>query len=99
MARHLSFRSGNPALNKNTFKGMRAERSTGPIIRDDFMSIEGTVNKTAISLLLLMIAGYFSYTTPSTSLVWIGIGVGAFSAIIHLPIKEKPLSKRKLLPT
>ena len=57
MARHLSFRSGNPALNKNTFKGMQVERSTGPIIRDDFMSIEGTVNKTAISLILLMIAG------------------------------------------
>ena len=48
MARHLSFRSGNPALNKNTFKGMTAQRSTGPIIRDDFMTIEGTVNKTAI---------------------------------------------------
>ena len=29
---------------------MTAQRSTGPIIRDDFMTIEGTVNKTAISL-------------------------------------------------
>ena len=29
---------------------------------------------------------------------WVGIGVGAFSAIIHLPIKEIPLSKRKLIP-
>ena len=28
---------------------------------------------------------------------WVGIGVGAFSAIIHLPIKEIPLSKRKIL--
>ena len=27
---------------------------------------------------------------------WVGIGVGAFSAIIHLPIKETPLSERKL---
>ena len=26
---------------------------------------------------------------------WVGIGVGAFSAIIHLPIKEKPLLERK----
>ncbi len=25
---------------------------------------------------------------------WVGIGVGAFSAIIHLPIKEKPLHER-----
>ena len=28
---------------------------------------------------------------------WVGIGVGAFSAIIHLPIKETPLADRKLL--
>jgi len=27
---------------------------------------------------------------------WVGISVGAFSAIIHLPIKEKPLIERKL---
>ena len=26
---------------------------------------------------------------------WVGIGVGIFSAIIHLPVKEVPLSKRK----
>ena len=25
---------------------------------------------------------------------WVGIGVGAFSAIIHLPVNEKPLSER-----
>ena len=27
---------------------------------------------------------------------WVGIGVGAFSAIIHLPVKEKPINQRKL---
>ena len=27
---------------------------------------------------------------------WVGIGVGAFSAIIHLPVKEIPLAERKL---
>ena len=26
---------------------------------------------------------------------WVGIGVGAFSAIIHLPVKEIPLEERK----
>ena len=25
---------------------------------------------------------------------WVGIGVGVFSAIIHLPVKEIPISKR-----
>ena len=28
---------------------------------------------------------------------WVGIGVGAFSAIIHLPIKEMPLIERKIV--
>ena len=28
---------------------------------------------------------------------WVGIGVGAFSAIIHLPIREEPLISRKLI--
>ena len=28
---------------------------------------------------------------------WVGIGVGAFSAIIHLPVREKPLAERKLV--
>lgn len=27
---------------------------------------------------------------------WVGIGVGAFSAIIHLPIREKPLTNRNI---
>ncbi len=30
---------------------------------------------------------------------WIGIGVGAFSAIIHLPVKETPLSLRLVKDT
>ena len=30
---------------------------------------------------------------------WVGIGVGAFSAIIHLPVKESPLIDRKLITT
>ena len=28
---------------------------------------------------------------------WVGIGVGAFSAVIHLPIKERPLIERKVI--
>ena len=27
---------------------------------------------------------------------WVGIGVGAFSAIIHLPVKEQPIEQRQL---
>ena len=30
---------------------------------------------------------------------WVGIGVGAFSALIHLPVNEKPLSERTSVAT
>ena len=53
MNRHLSLRSGNPVLSKKTF--------TNTISADNQMTIEGTVNKTAISLLLLIGTGYFTF--------------------------------------
>ncbi|PTQ74859.1 putative MFS family arabinose efflux permease [Celeribacter persicus] len=31
-----------------------------------------------------------------TAVWWVGVGVGAFSAIVHLPVKEVPLGKRAL---
>ena len=45
MNKHLSMRSGNPALNKNTFKNLSSTTS-------ETMTIDGTVNKTAISLII-----------------------------------------------
>ena len=48
MNKHLSLRSGNPALHKNTFKGLE---TTG----DNTMTIDGTVNKTSIALILLLL--------------------------------------------
>ena len=42
------------------------------------------------------LGGVFYDIYGSYDLVWwVGIGVGAFSAIIHLPVKEIPLSERK----
>ncbi len=44
------------------------------------------------------LGGMFYDIYGSYDLVWwVGIGVGAFSAIIHLPIKEKPLFERKII--
>ena len=57
MSRHLSFRSGNPALNKNTFKNLQ-RTNTNSFVKNHTMTIKGTVDKTAISLFLLIIAGY-----------------------------------------
>ena len=91
MARHLSFRSGNPALNKNTFKGLQAERSSGPIIRDDnVMTIEGTVNKTALSLMLLLMIFrlLLHILLIYPSLVWVGFGLGVSSILLLLFLKK-----------
>ena len=44
------------------------------------------------------LGGLFYDIYGSYDLVWwVGIGVGAFSAIIHLPVKEIPMSKRNQL--
>ena len=44
------------------------------------------------------LGGLFYDIYGSYDLVWwVGIGVGAFSAIIHLPVKEIPLNDRKLI--
>lgn len=39
----------------------------------------------------------FDATGDYTAVWWVGVGVGALSAIIHLPIKEIPLGKRAAL--
>ena len=66
---HLSLRAGNPVLSKKTF--------TNTISSSDQMTIEGTVNKTAISLLLLVGTGYFTFDVISPVLL-IGAGIGGF---------------------
>ncbi len=69
MSGHLSLRSGNPVLSKETF--------TNTVLSSDKMTIEGTVNKTAISLLLLVGTGYFTFDVISPVLL-IGAGIGGF---------------------
>ena len=84
MTRHLSFRSGNPALNKNSFKNLSVDRSTGPILRNELMTIKGTVDKTAISLLLMIASGYYTFSEQIVSLIWPGAIVGFIIAIITI---------------
>ena len=57
MNRHLALRSGNPTLNAKTFSGF--DLTTGGT-----MTIMGTVNKTAFSLLLLMTTALFTWNMP-----------------------------------
>ena len=84
MARHLSFRSGNPALNKNSFRNLRVDRSAGAIRRNELMTIKGTVDKTALSLTLLLLSGYYVYSEQITSLTFIGGIAGFIVAIITI---------------
>lgn len=80
MSRHLSLRSGNPVLSKKTF--------TNTISSSDQMTIEGTVNKTGISLLLLVGTGYFTFDVISPGLL-IGAGIGGFILAIVTIFKKE----------
>ena len=80
MSNHLSLRSGNPVLSKSTFS------NTGSI--SEKMTINGTVNKTAISLLLLVGTGYLTFTTINPGLI-IGCGIGGFIIAIITVFKKE----------
>ena len=52
------FRTGNPALKESTFRGVT--RAVG----EEAMTLQGTVNKTGISLLILLAAAAFVWNSP-----------------------------------
>jgi len=80
MSRHLTLRSGNPVLNKNSFNTSA--------LSSDTMTIEGTVNKTVISLLLLIGTGYYTFTDINPGvLIFCGIG-GFIIALVTIFKKE-----------
>ena len=72
---HLSMRSGNPTLTAQTFKSVS---NTG----SGQMTIEGTVNKTALSLLLLMVSASYTWSNPSPGLMMFGMFGGFILAIV-----------------
>tara|TARA_Y100000590_G_scaffold410555_1_gene503727 strand:- start:203 stop:943 length:741 start_codon:yes stop_codon:yes gene_type:complete len=80
MRNHLSLRSGNPALNQKTFKGLQADGTT--------MTIDGTVNKTSIALILLLLSAYYTFSTGSTSYILFGF-IGGIILAIATVIKKQ----------
>ena len=81
MSNHLSLRSGNPVLKANTFIRRQVAIDTGT------MTIMGTVNKTALGLLLLMTTAIYTWNLapadPRTGgLIMVGIFGGLIVAII-----------------
>ena len=80
MRGHIGFRSGNPSLNKNTFKSFS-------VSSENKMTLEGTVNKTGISLLLLMVTATYTWNSPSVGLMALG-GIGGFIVAIFTHFKR-----------
>ena len=88
MRRHLSFRSGNPALNNISFKVFNRNGVTGPISKNDSMTIKGTVDKTAISLFIMIASGYYIYSEQIVSLILPGCILGFIVAIFTIFKKQ-----------
>ena len=80
MRNHLSLRSGNPVLTKETFNTVSS--SSGK------MTIEGTVNKTALSLFLLIGTGYLTFNPISPAIIFT-CGIGGFIVAIVTVFKKQ----------
>ena len=86
MSAHLGLRSGNPALRANTFTAIPH------VVGQEVMTIGGTVNKTALSLLILLIAANFVWNRgASDPLLWtftlVGV-IGGFLVAIATVFKQ-----------
>ena len=74
-------KSGNPALNKKTFENLIASQ-------EGVMTIDGAVNKTAISMGILLLAAYYTYTNAILDYVIIGFVGGFVVALVTIFKKE-----------
>ena len=74
-------RSGNPALSKNSFENLIATSN-------EVMTLDGTVNKTAISMGILLIAAYYTYSNAIMDYVIIGFFGGFVVALVTIFKKE-----------
>jgi uncharacterized YccA/Bax inhibitor family protein len=80
----LAMRSGNPALSAETF------RSVPRVLGSDAMTIEGTVNKTGLALVLLMAAAAFTWNQGPAAQGWVAVGfLGGFVAAMVTVFKKE----------
>ncbi len=80
MSKHLSMRSGNPALNKNTFKNITTNS-------EKVMTIDGTVNKISTSLFILLLTAVYTFTS-GVNFIIPGLIGGFIVALITIFKKE-----------
>ncbi len=74
---HLALRSGNPTLKADTFTEVPRA------LNEEAMTIDGTVNKTGLSLLILIIAASWTWNpSPEAELPWGLIMVGFIGGFI-----------------
>jgi uncharacterized YccA/Bax inhibitor family protein len=73
-------RSGNPALNKKTFENLTSSSNV--------MTVDGAVDKTAISIVILLLAAYYTYINGIVSFVFVGFIGGFIVALITIFKKE-----------
>jgi uncharacterized YccA/Bax inhibitor family protein len=79
MAQHLTLRSGNPALTADTFRAARV------LPGEDTMTIQGTVNKTALALVILLLAATWTWNADSAQsggYVILGVIGGFVTALV-----------------
>ena len=74
-------RSGNPALTSEVFNNSISSQG-------EVMTLQGTVNKTAFSLFLLIAAGSFTFSADYSWLIWPGFIGGLIVALITIFKKE-----------
>ena len=80
----IGYRSGNPALSSKTFNNLKSESNA-------LMTLDGTVNKTALSLIILFFCAYYTYSTANTGFIMIGFFGGLITG--GITIFKKHLSK------
>jgi uncharacterized YccA/Bax inhibitor family protein len=79
--RHMSFRSGNPALTANTFRDAMSQAG------EERMTIMGTVHKTGLALLIVMLTASYTWNMSPEDpmfmpLMWGGLIGGLIVAFI-----------------
>jgi len=87
MRQHLSLRSGNPALRADTFG------AAGSMTSGDTMTVSGTVNKTALALVILIVAASYTWNLGvadprAVTLIWVGMLGGFVAAMVTVFKKE-----------
>lgn len=82
MAQHLALRSGNPALTSKIFLDL------GRTDAANAMTIQGTVKKTGLSLLLLMAAATLTWNSPQSNGLMVAGLIGGFIAALITIFKK-----------